>query len=178
MHTTQELWQAALRDPVLAPFMQGVFPSDKLPVIKAYTANTDPHDQPGTHWVAMYFASPEESEFFDSYGFPPEMYGMEDYMIRNMTLYNDLPLQELTSDVCGDYCLFYLLQRTRNMDLKAVQAKFRIKDSQWNDTQVAQHVHRYISTLGQVKHSSMIQCDKNQRCQTYQCCRKKLIKYC
>ena len=48
MHTTQELWQAALRDPVLAPFMQGVFPSDKLPVIKAYRAgliaNTDPHD--------------------------------------------------------------------------------------------------------------------------------------
>ena len=30
MHTTQELWQAALLDPVLAPQMQGVFPSDKL----------------------------------------------------------------------------------------------------------------------------------------------------
>ena len=29
MHTTQELWQAALRDPVL----QGVFSSDKSPVI-------------------------------------------------------------------------------------------------------------------------------------------------
>ena len=59
MHTTQELWQAALRDPVLAPQMQGVFPSDKLPVIKTYPAglisNTDPHDLPGTHWVAMYF---------------------------------------------------------------------------------------------------------------------------
>ena len=99
-------------------------------------------------------------------------------MIRNMALYNDLPLQGLTSDVCGDYCLFYLLQRTRNLDLKAIQAKFKIKDSQWNDTQVAQFVHRYISTLGQVKHSSMIQCNNNQRCQTYQCCRKKLMKYC
>ena len=36
MHTTQELWQAALRDPVLAPLMQRVFPSDKLLVIKTY----------------------------------------------------------------------------------------------------------------------------------------------
>ena len=113
MHTTQELWQAALRDPVLAPQMQGVFPSDKLPVIKTYPAglisNTDPHDLPGTHWVAMYFTSPGISEFFDSYGFPPEVYEMEDYILRNVTMYNDLPLQGLTSDVCGDYCLFYLL---------------------------------------------------------------------
>ena len=38
MHTTQELWQADLRDPVLAPFMQGVFPRDKLPIIKTYPA--------------------------------------------------------------------------------------------------------------------------------------------
>ena len=61
-------------------------------------------------------------------------------MIRNMALYNDLLLQGLTSDVCGDYCLFYLIHRTRNMNLKVIQAKFRIKDSQWNDTQVAQFV--------------------------------------
>ena len=90
MHTTQELWQAALRDPVLAPQMQGVFHSDKLPVIKTYPAglisNTDPHDLPGTHWVAMYFNSPGVSEFFESYGLPPEVYGMEDYILRNVTM--------------------------------------------------------------------------------------------
>ena len=54
MHTTQELWEAALHDPVLGPLMQGVFPSDKLPVIKTYPtgliSNTDPHHLPGTHW--------------------------------------------------------------------------------------------------------------------------------
>ena len=76
MHTTYELWQASLQDPVLASVMQGVYPSDKLPVINTYPseliADTDPHDQPGTHWIAMYFVSPWESEFFDSYGLPPE----------------------------------------------------------------------------------------------------------
>ena len=54
MHKTQELWQACLFNPVLAPLMQGVFPRDRLPVINTYPAgliaNTDPHDQPGTHW--------------------------------------------------------------------------------------------------------------------------------
>ena len=84
MHTTFELWQAALQDPMVASIMQGVFPRDKLPVVNTYPsgmiANTDPHDQPGTHWVAMYFISPWETEFFDSYGFPPDTYGMDGYI--------------------------------------------------------------------------------------------------
>lgn len=115
MHTTQELWQVSLQDPVLASTMRGVFPSDKLPVIHTYMypsaliANTDPHDQPGTHWIAMYFLSPHESEFIDSYGFPPETYDMDGYIVRENTYYNDKPLQGVNSDVCGDYCLFYLL---------------------------------------------------------------------
>ena len=116
MHTTQELWEAALRDPVLGPLMQGVFPSDKLPVIKTYPtgliSNTDPHHLPGTHWVAMYFTSPGNSKFFDSYGFPPEVYEMEDYILRNATLYNDIPLQEMTSDVCGVAVIYFTEHET------------------------------------------------------------------
>ena len=78
----------------------------------------------------MYFTSPEISEFFDSYGFPPEVYGMEGYILRNLTTYNDLPLQGITSDVCGDYCLFYLLHRAKNKDLNTIASNFRIHDSQ------------------------------------------------
>ena len=58
MHTTQELWQASMHDPVLAPVMKGVFPSDKLPIVDTYPSamitNTDLHDEPGMHWIAMY----------------------------------------------------------------------------------------------------------------------------
>ena len=119
MHTTQELWQVSLHDPILASVMRGVFPTDKLPVVNQYPsaliANTDPHDQPGTHWLAMYFVTPDESEFFDSYGFPPETYDMDEYVLRESTYFNDKPLQGITSDVCGDYCLFYLLHRARNV---------------------------------------------------------------
>ena len=38
----------------------------------------------------MYFTSPKESDFFDGYGFPPEMYGMEDYMVRDTYRCKDL----------------------------------------------------------------------------------------
>ena len=68
IHTTFELWQAAIEDPMLAPIMQGVYPTDKLPIVNKYPsgliANTDPHDKPGTHWVATYFILLWESEFF------------------------------------------------------------------------------------------------------------------
>ena len=68
MHTTFELWQAAIEDTMLAPIMQGVYPTDKLPIVIKYPsgliANTDPHDKPGTHCVATYFILLRESEFF------------------------------------------------------------------------------------------------------------------
>ena len=112
----------------------------------------------------MYFTAPGISEFFDSYGFPPEVYGMEDYILRNVTMHNDLPLQGITSDVCGDYCLFYLLHRARNKELNTIASKFRIHDSHWNDAQVAQFVHKHARTLRQVKHSTTIQSDANQSC--------------
>ena len=47
-----------------------------------YTPIPDPHDQPGTHWIAMFFLSPYESEFFDNYRFPPETYDMDGYIVR------------------------------------------------------------------------------------------------
>ena len=141
MHTTQELWQVLLHDPILPSVMRGVFPSDKLPVVNNYPSalitNTDSHDQPGTHWIAMYFVTPDESEFFDSYRFPPETYDMDGYIVGENYCYNDKPLQGLNNDVCGDNCLFYLLRRARNVDLNTIQATFKRYDSQWNDAQVA-----------------------------------------
>ena len=53
------------------PLCKVFFPSDKLPIINTYPAgliaNAHHHDQPGTHWVAIYFDSPQETEFFDGY---------------------------------------------------------------------------------------------------------------
>ena len=179
MHTTQELWQVTLHDPILASVMKGVFPSDKLPVVNKYPsaliANTDPHDQPGTHWVAMYFVKPDESEFFHSYGFPPETYDMDIYVLRKTTYFNDKPLQGLTSDVCGDYCLFYLLYRARNEDLNTIQTKFKRYDSQWNDAQVAQFVHSYVQSITIISKVPPLQSEE-QVCNSLQCWRKESIK--
>ena len=177
MHTTFELWQAALQDPILAPVKQGVFPRDKLPIVNKYPsgliANTDPHDQPGTHWVAMYFISPWESEFFDSYGVSSRYLWHE--WIHRARCY---ALQQQT--VPGTYfrhCLFYLFHRARNVDMDVIQAKFRSHDTQWNDAQVATFVHSYLKSLTIVRQRSPF-FQSQQTCKSFKCWRKESIKCC
>ena len=38
------------------------------------------------------------------------------YILWEVTYYNNIPLQGLNSDVYGDYCLFYPIQRAWNVD--------------------------------------------------------------
>lgn len=50
---------------------KGVFPYDTMPKLKkgeSAIINTDSHDKPGEHWVAIYRASQIQYYFFDSYG--------------------------------------------------------------------------------------------------------------
>ena len=59
----------------LGLFFSGVYPRDLIPYHprpyeKAIVVNTDPHDQPGTHWVCLY-VTPPVVEYFDSYGIRP-----------------------------------------------------------------------------------------------------------
>jgi hypothetical protein len=57
----------------LGPSFGGVYPRDLLSETldqKAIVINTDPHDQPGAHWVCVYLNTPVV-EYFDSYGLPP-----------------------------------------------------------------------------------------------------------
>ncbi|GFV28011.1 hypothetical protein TNCV_1940101 [Trichonephila clavipes] len=49
-----------------------LFQKNVLPLV----ANTDTRDQEGSHWLAMYIKDKDTLEFFDSYGLPPEMYGV------------------------------------------------------------------------------------------------------
>ena len=76
---TFQLIHALKQDPTMSRTFCGMFPSDKLPrtIDKkqcGFIANTDASSEPGTHWVAFYFPTVNEAEFFDSYGHPPEHY--------------------------------------------------------------------------------------------------------
>ena len=86
------------------------------------------------------------------------MYG---YINRSVTCYDDKPFHGLTLDTCGDYCLFYLLQRARNVDMNTIQAKFKPHDTQWNDAQVATSVHSSVNSCTSIRHNPLFsQCDQ------------------
>jgi hypothetical protein len=79
---TQQLGHVLIRD--LGSSFGGVYPRYLLTQTldqKAIVINTDPHDQPGGHWVCVYLNSPVV-EYFDSYGLPPMHCDIQDFIAR------------------------------------------------------------------------------------------------
>ena len=74
---TEQIRLIIERDHTTTKKFEGVFAEDLLPRSMniypcGYIVNTDPSSKPGKHWVAFYFTRPEQGEFFDSYGHPPQ----------------------------------------------------------------------------------------------------------
>jgi hypothetical protein len=94
----------------------GVYSRDLLPDTldrKAIVVNTDPHDKPGAHWVCLYMTS-SIVEYFDSYGLPPLHRDIQDFIDRHGEgIHNPHVYQDLNTDVCDQYCVYYLHQRLR-----------------------------------------------------------------
>ena len=115
------------------PHFIGVFASDQLPKdMSSFPAfmvvNTDPHTQPGTHWVAFYAPNENTLEFFDSYGQHPEFYGknFKDFVNPfSSLLWNSTALQSLTSNVYGQYCIYFVIRRNNRLSLQAIVSQLK-----------------------------------------------------
>ncbi len=119
-------------DGVLRGNVKGVYPANRIPQILkigVIIVNTDSDDQPGTHWCAIYFRGDGRAEFFDSYGNPPGFYNnyFVQCLLRNSKsyVYNAERLQTNGSNVCGQYCLFYLMLRLRGKTMRDIVTQFR-----------------------------------------------------
>ena len=123
----------------------GVFPSDLIPAHMerypiCFIANTDPSSLPGQHWVAYYFDSELEYEFFDSYGYPPDYYSLP---YSSPSIFNVHSLQSNTSAVCGQFCLYYLNSKARGSDMKSIIHSFSLSNKTWND----KFVRKFVSQI-------------------------------
>lgn len=136
----------------VAPFCNvlGVFPKDKLPPrnsITRYPAccimNTDKAGQPGEHWVAYWFDSSNACEFFDSYGLAPSAFGFS----HTCTHYNTKCIQSYDSNVCGHYCLYYLIRKSRGHSLHYITLPFDSSTPLWNDSQVLKSMSNYLTCM-------------------------------
>ena len=105
----------------------GVYASDRLPekvdmYPKAYVANVDKSNKPGSHWIAFCFDSPSHVEFFDSLGQSPEPFPFSfvSFLSNNCSKWssNERILQSPFSSVCGHFCIYYIFYRCRNKTKK------------------------------------------------------------
>lgn len=138
---TQQLKEILKKDPIARYKFCGVYAENTLPkTLDVYPcgliANTDPKGKPGKHWVAFYFSSPHEGEFFDSYGYPPSFYSshFESFLNRNAKewIYNHRQLQSTFTTVCGEYCILYLSRRARGVSMNRIVTVFS-DDKELND---------------------------------------------
>jgi len=123
---TNQLQCAISCDVYMKNNVLGVFAADKIPKTlrnqSGFITNTDPHQKPGKHWLAFFYDN-EVLECFDSYGLSPEHYSQS---FKSLTTnfsklkVNTKRIQSRDTAVCGQYCLFYLMCKTRGYTMEQV----------------------------------------------------------
>lgn len=144
-----ELIQFLKQDPECKKYFLCVFARDRLPKVQklpsCFILNTDNHNEPGEHWLAMFFNIYNQAEFFDSYGLHPRVYGLEEYLNENSKswTYNNKRFQSFYSNMCGEICLFYLFFKCRNFSLFNIQNMFT-KDYEKNELLIKYFLKNFV----------------------------------
>ena len=120
----------------------GVYACDRLPRILPshrpllIVANTDPHDKPGQHWIAMYIGRDAKGEYFDSLGQPaPQIF--QRYLNKYCNSWRPIgrQLQSVISYFCGHYVIYYCLYRSLGYSIERLISIFA-HDTALNDALV------------------------------------------
>ena len=148
---TQEICHILYNEPIVKNQLIGVIAKDQLPqrVMRypcAIISNIDSSFSKGRHWIAFYIDENENGEFFDSYGHDPLFYNSNFVNFLNDNCkkwkYNSVSLQNMYSNVCGEYSVAYLIYRCRNIALSTFVNMFS-QNSVVNDI----YVNRFVISL-------------------------------
>ena len=144
---TQQLVRLAESCAKIYPTFLGVFASDRLPsripLPCSLIANLDTSEEDGSHWVCFHFPTNGLPEYMDSYGIDA-LDSFKRFMNYNYRC-NSHVLQNPFSAVCGQYCLYYLYQRTLVSSMDSILANFRKDDYEFNDTLVNEFVDNHFN---------------------------------
>ena len=156
-------WLKHLHGRVLA---KNLLPQKKDQKTRAFIVNTDNSDQPGTHWVVVYFSESGNSYYFDSYGLPPLHEEITQFLNQNSVkpwTSNHQRVQSLFSSLCGMYCVFALDTLSRGYDIQQyLRHKFYNTDYFHNDQLVIQWFQQNYGIL----YTNAQRQSVNEKCQT------------
>lgn len=109
--------------------------------------NTDPSWKGGQHWLAIYIDANRNVEFFDSYGQPAEKYQLvSDFLLRHSNVWkmNTRQLQGTLSSTCGQFCIYFLLWRSRCINFENIMGSFD-KSVDANDILVSSFANFFLN---------------------------------
>ena len=120
---------------------------NKFTVPAAFVINTDVHNLPGSHWVALYIDNKYTCYFFDSYGFPPLVTEHKQFIVKNTKkiIYNKTCLQSTETSVCGHYCSVFVLLMCRKIKFNTVISRLNLKNKYDNDANIIILYARFFS---------------------------------
>lgn len=145
---TVQLQSLLFRHPATSNMFSGVYALDQLPFKRTkpfYVVNFDRQNEPGSHWVAIYFLPDGRAEYFDSFGFPPLLPEIVDFLDRNSYewTHNNKQLQDAKTGVCGQYCFFYILLRSKGLSMQRIIHCFKTAN---RDRIVYQYLSKLLNT--------------------------------
>ena len=147
-----ELADILKRNPSTSRIFAGVYPVDLVPLNPnscrpcAYVVNTHPHFNPGEHWLCVYFprSARDPTEYYDSYGLPPR--GDFKKLLGQTYIYSRSHLQHPLSTACGQYCVFFIHQRSKGKNMQEIIDTFKDNEDLWqNDVMVNKYVERHFN---------------------------------
>ena len=125
--------------------------ADDLPVLsirlknQIWIVNTDKCGGKGLHWVTFYCPKKGPLEFWDSLGYPPKYYHQrfQNILIASGSSYKYIcsRLQAESSNVCGHYCIYFVLQRIKGRSMSDIVLDFNISYLYANDQLVYDFVN-------------------------------------
>lgn len=122
----------------------GVFASDTLPKymqnFSKFIVNLDGKHLSGSHWCVILFKQ-DKAIFIDSYGRPPTVKTILQFIKRNSTelFYNPICYQAATTTTCGIFCLYFLHSFSRNKPF----VELKPLDKSYNE----KFIHKFVKTL-------------------------------
>jgi len=109
----------------------------------AIICNNQSSDERGMHWLAFY-KDKEGLEFFDSFGMDLQFYGVEFVKFASKhgktVKTSTEQYQSNNSNLCGGYCLYFLIQRNNGLLYESIINTFSLNNTKLNDFTVKKFV--------------------------------------
>lgn len=133
-------------NPVTKFTFKGVFSSDTIPLFytdnpSAFIINTDPSNQPGSHWVAVYKPIYGFSEYFDTSGNEPNIHRILS-LLGTEYFFAGKILQYPLSASCGQHCMHYIHQKCLGRTFDSILKEYDFNDTLGNDVFISRKVEK------------------------------------